>query len=81
MYYEKYPISIMIRRCFKGATNLGRSFFLFYLQNVDTAPLEAVFDNVDDPQPIDRNGLLCNNVFKFAPNVFTIYLTRDLSVD
>jgi len=57
------------------------ALFLFYLQNVDAAPLEAVFDNVDVPQPIDRNGLLCNNVFEFAPNVFAIYLTRDLSVD
>jgi len=52
-----------------------------YCQYVDAAPLEAVFDNVDVPQPIDRNGLLCNNVFEFAPNVFAIYLTRDLSVD
>jgi len=43
--------------------------------------LEAVFDNVDVPQPIDRNGLLCNNIFEFAPNVFAIYLTIDLSVD
>ena len=43
--------------------------------------MEAVFDNVDVPQPIDRNGLLCNNIFEFAPNVFAIYLTRDLSVD
>jgi len=57
------------------------ALFLFYLQNVDAAPLEAVFDNVDVPQPIDRNGLLCNNIFEFAPNVFAIYLTRDLSVD
>ena len=55
--------------------------FLFYLQNVDAVPLEAVFDNVDVSRPIDRNGLLCNNVFEFAPNAFAIYLTRDLSVD
>jgi len=55
--------------------------FLLYFTNVDAAPLEAVFDNVDVPQHIDRNGLLCNNVFEFAPNVFAIYLTIDLSVD
>lgn len=52
-----------------------------FCQYLDAAPLDAVFDNVDIPQPIDRNGLLCNNVFEFAPNVFAIYLTRDLSVD
>jgi hypothetical protein len=55
-------------------------FFYFILQYIDAAPLESVFDNVDVPQPIDRNGLLCNNIFEFAPNVFTIYTTRELSI-
>ena len=52
-----------------------------FCQYLDAAPLDAVFDNVDIPQPIDRNGLLCNNVFEFAPNVFAIYTTRELSID